>query len=103
MKVLLIIEVVLVFLKLFVSKIRKDKSDDTLAYEDSAYTVILRTFIYFFQIVTHIGQEWSIILKLVVSKNRQDQGRKCSAWKDLNKTLVLSNSYIFLIFRKNFV
>ena len=61
MKVLLIIEVVLVFLKLFVSKIRKDKSDNTLAYEDSAYTVILRTFIYFFQIVTHIGQEWSII------------------------------------------
>ena len=41
--------------------IRKDKSDNTLAYEDSAYTVILRTFIYFFQIVTHIGQEWSII------------------------------------------
>ena len=31
MKVILIIEVVLVFLKLFVSKIRKDKSDDTLA------------------------------------------------------------------------
>ena len=75
MKVLLIREVVLVFLKLFVSKIRKDKSDNTLAYEDSAYMVILRTFIYFFQIVTHIGQEWSIILKLFVSKIRKGQIR----------------------------
>ena len=60
MKVLLIIEVVLVFLKLFVSKIRKDKSDDTLAYEDSAHKVILRTFSYFLKIVMHIGQEWFI-------------------------------------------
>ena len=75
MKVLLIIEVVLVFFKLFVSKIRKDKSDDTLAYEDSAYTVILCTFSYFYQIVTHIGQEWSIILKLFVAKIRKGQIR----------------------------
>ena len=54
---------------------RKDKSENTLAYEDSAYTVILRTFIYFFHIVTHIGQEWSIILKLFVSKIRKGQIR----------------------------
>ena len=38
-------------------------------------TRILRTFIYFFQIVTHIGQEWSIILKLFVSKIRKGQIR----------------------------
>ena len=48
------------FLKLFVSKIRKDKSDDTLAYKDCAHKVILRTFSYFLKILTHIGQEWFI-------------------------------------------
>ena len=48
------------FVFLGLSKIRKDKSDDTLAYEDSAHKVILRTFSYFLKIVTHIGQEWFI-------------------------------------------
>ena len=37
-----------------VTKIVKDKSDDT--YEDNAHKVILRTFSYFLKIVTHIGQ-----------------------------------------------
>ena len=38
-----------------VKKIGKDKSDDTLAYEDNAHKVVLRTFSYFLRIVTHIG------------------------------------------------
>ena len=38
-----------------VTKIEKDKSDDTLAYEDNAHKVVLRTFSYFLRIVTHIG------------------------------------------------
>ena len=43
-------------LGLFIKKIEKDKSDDTLAYEDNAHKVVLRTFSYFLRIVTHIGQ-----------------------------------------------
>ena len=39
-----------------VTKIEKDKSDDTLAYEDNAHKVVLRTFSYFLRIMTHIGQ-----------------------------------------------
>ena len=39
-----------------VTKIVKDKSDDTHAYEDNAHKVILRTISYFLKIVTHIGQ-----------------------------------------------
>ena len=42
-----------------VKKIGKDKSDDTLAYEDNAHKYILRTFGYFLKIVTHISQGWS--------------------------------------------
>ena len=38
-----------------VTKIEKDKSDDTLAYEDNAHKVVLRTYSYFLRIVTHIG------------------------------------------------
>ena len=41
-------------------RLEKGKSDDTLGYEDSAHKVILRTFSYFFKIVTQIGQEWFI-------------------------------------------
>ena len=39
--------------------IGKDKSDDTLAYDDMAHKVILRTSSYVLKIVTHIGQVWS--------------------------------------------
>ena len=39
--------------------IGKDKSDDTLAYEDLAHKVILRTSSYVLKIVTHIEQLWS--------------------------------------------
>ena len=39
-----------------VTKIGKDKSDDTLAYEDMAHKVILHTSSYVLKIVTHIGQ-----------------------------------------------
>ena len=42
-----------------VTKIGKDKSDDTLAYEDMAHKVILHTSSYVLKIVTHIGQVWS--------------------------------------------
>ena len=42
-----------------VTKIGKDKSDDTLAYEDMAHKVILRTSSYVLKIVMHIGQVWS--------------------------------------------
>ena len=42
-----------------VTKIGKDKSDDTLAYEDMAHKVILRTSSYVLKIVTHIGHVWS--------------------------------------------
>ena len=34
-----------------VTKIEKDKSDDTLAYEDNAHEVILRTLSYFLKIL----------------------------------------------------
>ena len=50
-------------------RLEKDKSDDTLAYEDSAHKVILRTFSYFLKIVTHIGQGWSIFLELFFKKD----------------------------------
>ena len=39
-----------------VTKIGKDKSDDTHAYKDTTHKVILRTFSYFLKIVTHFGQ-----------------------------------------------
>ena len=42
-----------------VTMIGKDKSDDTLAYDDMAHKVILRTSSYVLKIVTHIGQVWS--------------------------------------------
>ena len=42
-----------------VTKIGKDESDDTLAYEDMAHKVILHTSSYVLKIVTHIGQVWS--------------------------------------------
>ena len=42
------------------TQLKKDKSGDTLAYEDSAHKVILRTFSYFLKTVMHIGQEWFI-------------------------------------------
>ena len=42
-----------------VTMIGKDKSDDTLTYEDFAHKVILRTSSYVLKIVTHIGQVWS--------------------------------------------
>ena len=42
-----------------VTKIGKDKSDDTLAYEDVAHKVILCTSSYVLKIVTHICQVWS--------------------------------------------
>ena len=42
-----------------VTKIGKDESDDTLAYEDMAHKVILHTSSYVLKIVTHIGHVWS--------------------------------------------
>ena len=42
-----------------VTMIGKDKSDNTLAYENLAHKVILRTSSYVLKIVTHIGQVWS--------------------------------------------
>ena len=39
-----------------VTMIGKDKSDDTLAYDDMAHKVILRTSSYILKIVMHIGQ-----------------------------------------------
>ena len=42
-----------------VTMIGKDKSDDTLAYDDMAHKVILLTYSYVLKIVTHIGQVWS--------------------------------------------
>ena len=42
-----------------VTKIGKDKSDDTLGYEDMAHKVILSTSSYVFKIVKHIGEVWS--------------------------------------------
>ena len=45
-----------------VTKIVKDKSDDTHADEDNAHKVILRTFSYFLKIATatYVGQRLSI-------------------------------------------
>ena len=45
-----------------VTKIKNDKSNDTLAYEDNAHKVIVRTFSYFFKIATHGGQILSTFL-----------------------------------------
>lgn len=42
-----------------VTKIGKDKSDDTLAYEDMAHKFIRHTSSNVLKIVTHIGQVWS--------------------------------------------
>ena len=39
-----------------VTMIGKDKSDDTLAYDDMAHKVILHTSSYVLKIVMHIGQ-----------------------------------------------
>ena len=41
-----------------VTKIGKDESDDTLAYEDMAHKANLLTSSYVLKIVTHIGQVW---------------------------------------------
>ena len=43
----------------YITMIGKDKSDDTLAYNDMAHKIILRTSSYVLKIVTHIGQIWS--------------------------------------------
>ena len=45
-----------------ITKIVKDKSDDTHAYDDNAHKVILRTFSYFLKIATatHIDQRLSL-------------------------------------------
>ena len=47
-----------------VTKIVKDKSDDTHAYEDNAHKAILRTISYFLKIATatYVGQRLSIFI-----------------------------------------